>query len=385
MEDLSKLLDFAVSDRQRQVLEAVIEHGSNEKAAKAIGAAKSTVWHHIDQVRKLAALQGYAPENDLVHTVDSAHILKGASTLYDETGTKRLQWVKTDLKREALLNLMREVADELKADIKPQKPIELVAGPREEDLLNLHIMTDIHLGMRAWSEECGANWDMDICERVVVGTQQKLLTRSPRAGTGFLMQLGDAFHYDGQLPVTPTSNHVLDVDSRHQLMIRTGIRLFRTVINLMLEKYERVILLHCQGNHDLASAAWLQEWFSVLYEDEPRIQVIVNPNPYYAYVHRKVLLGAHHGHKRVNLKKVCETFFEQFRFEHGHTETTHIHTGHLHTDDHYYSFGNTRAERHETIAAGDAYAVHGGWRTSRSMKVITYDDSREKGRVVEHP
>lgn len=383
--DYSHLKGFADSDRQRQVVEALEEHGSYTKAAKSLGIAKSSVWSHLNAVRRKAALQGYAPEFDLTHEVDPAHILKGTSTYYDKDGVITGQWVKTDPKRDALLQIMREVADELKSDIKPQKPIKLTKQERIEELLNLHIWTDIHIGMRAWHEECGENWDMKIAEECILDIQSTLLHRASKAKTGFLLQLGDALHYDGQLPVTPTSNHVLDVDSRHQLMIRTAIRIFRTAINMMLSHYENVVLLHCQGNHDLASAAWLQEWFSILYENEPRIKVIVSPNPYYAYVHGEMLIGAHHGHKRVPLKKVAETFYEQFRSLHGTTQRTHVHTGHLHHDDAFFSQGKTKVERHETIIPGDAYAKHGGWITDRSMKCVTYDYTRETGRIVEHP
>ena len=384
---MEELKQYATSDRQRDIIDAVIEHGSHSKAAKALGIAKSTVWYQLEAIKRAAAVQGYAPEHDLENTIDSAHILKGASTLYrynNEDG-KVLQWVKSDVKRDVLLQVMREIADELKSDIKPQKPIKQEKLARASELLNLHVWTDIHLGMRAWHEECGENWDLAIAEECILDTHSSLIAKSDNAKIGFLLQLGDALHYDGMLPVTPTSNHILDSDTRQQLMIRTAIRIFRTAINMMLTKYEKVILLHCQGNHDLTSAAWLQEWFNVLYENEPRIQVIVSPNPYYAYAHKRVLLAAHHGHKRVALKRVAETIYEQFRALHGTTDRTYIHTGHLHTDDHYFAQGKTKAERHQTLAPGDAFSAHGGWLSDRSMKVISYDETKEVGRVLEHP
>lgn len=379
-----KLLDFAVSDRQRQAIKLRVSGLTARKAASQMGISEPSFHLLIKRAKYQAAIHGWSPENDMVHPTGPVHVAKGTSTLYNEDGKPVMQWVKTSLNHERMLETMREVIEELKTDIKPLKPTKLSNRTQIEDLLNLHILTDAHFGMRSWAEETGANWDLEIAEQTTIEAFGHLVASSPDAKTGFFLQLGDALHSDGLSPVTPSSGHVLDADGRFPKVVRTVIRVFRQCIHMLLSKHEKVIVLHAQGNHDLASAVWLQEWFSVLYENEPRIEIIVSPNPYYAFVHGEILLGAHHGHKRKKLPDLIHVFQNQFRHLLGQTQRTFIHTGHLHSDDLCVE-GSTRVERHETLAARDAYAAHGGWPGQRSMKVITYNQQAEVCRNIFYP
>lgn len=59
-----KLLDYA-TPRQREVLEAIIEHGGAAAAARALGVNSSTPWHYYKDVVKKAARQGYSPDHDM--------------------------------------------------------------------------------------------------------------------------------------------------------------------------------------------------------------------------------------------------------------------------------------------------------------------------------
>lgn len=380
----SQLLDFCYTDRQREVISAYIKYGSVCKAAKELKVSGPTVVESVKRVKRAAALKGWSPEHDMTHATSPVHVAKGTSTLYNEDGKPILQWVKTSLQHDAAMQVMREAMEELKADIKPAKPVKLTNKRQLDELLTLYPLTDIHFGMRAWAEETGANWDLEIAEQTVLAAVSHLIASSPDSATGFFLQLGDALHYDGMLPVTPTNNHVLDADSRLQKVVRTVIRVFRTTISMLLAKHEKVIMLHAQGNHDLSSSVWLQEVFAALYENEPRIEVIVSPNPYYARVHGEILLGAHHGHKRSKPNDLIAVFNDQFRHLAGDTKRTYIHTGHLHSDM-LDGFGSTRVERHETIAAPDAHATHGGWRSTRSMKAITYSRQAEVSRTLFYP
>jgi hypothetical protein len=378
------LLQFANSERQREAIKALDQHGSATKGAKALGITRASFQNLIIRAKRQAALHGWSPEHDMVHPTSPVHVAKGTSTLYDEDGKPIMQWVKTSLKHDQMLEVMREAAEEMKADIKPVKPIKPPTKPQLAELLNLYILTDAHFGMRSWAEETDANWDLEIAEKTVLEAFSHLIHSSPNSETGFLLQLGDALHSDGLLAITPTSHHVLDADGRFPKVVRTIIRVMRQCTNMLLAKHDKVVLLHAQGNHDPASSVWLQEWFSVLYENEPRIQVIVSPKPYYAYKHGDVLLGAHHGHKRSKLSDLVRLFVDEFRGLHGQTKRTYIHAGHFHSDD-LFADGSTRAERHETLAARDAYATHGGYRAGRSMKCITYNHQAEIGRSFYYP
>lgn len=267
-----------------------------------------------------------------------------------------------------------------RAKIEPTKPVKQTFS-RDNDLLNLYILTDLHIGMRAWAEESGNDWDLDIAYKTITKGVDYLLAESKDAKVGFLANLGDALHFDGMLGVTPTHGHVLDVAGRAQQMIRMTICIFRETIHKMLLKHEKVVVLHAQGNHDSYGAGWLQETFPIFYKDEPRVDVMVNPDPWYAYRHNRILLGFHHGHKKTRLKLIADSFNAKFRYLLGDTDTTIIHAGHYHRDEAVYADGSTYAERHETIAAKDAHASSGGYASGRSLKCITYDSRFEVNRI----
>lgn len=105
MVDFVRLKEFATNERQREILDALVGHGSQREAAESLGMAQSTLNHHLSKVKRAAYIQGYSPEHNLEEPVDPGHYLKGASTLYryqtDEG--KILQWVKSDIKRDEVL------------------------------------------------------------------------------------------------------------------------------------------------------------------------------------------------------------------------------------------------------------------------------------------
>lgn len=51
---LEHLREFAISDRQRQVIEAVIKEGSNKKAALALGIGRRSVDKMMDRIKDRA-------------------------------------------------------------------------------------------------------------------------------------------------------------------------------------------------------------------------------------------------------------------------------------------------------------------------------------------
>ncbi len=176
--------------------------------------------------------------------------------------------------------------------------------------------------------------------------------------------------------MTPAHKHVLDADSRLQKVIRVVIRTIRRVIDMLLQKHQDVVM--ASGNHDPASSAWLREMLAAMYENEPRISVDNSPMLYYAYEWGKTLLLYHHGHKR-GVAQVDATLAGIFREQYGRSAYAYAHVGHLHSDEGRKS-SLMYVERHETLAAPDAYAAGGGWLSGRSAKRITYH--REWGEVA---
>lgn len=367
---MNHLLDFCATDRQREVIEAVIKHGSNRAAAKALGVHKTAVDRIVVATKKRAAAKAVAPDTDLNYPLSEIERLKGRSSLVNKkTGETLLQWVKTDVSQEKLVEVMRDTIDALKEDLPRYAPVHCEGGGKE-DLLSLYVVTDYHLGMKSWKNETGADWDMDIAEKLLVQWFNAAIAQAPMAETAVLANLGDFLHWDGYEPVTPTHRHVLDADTRYQKLVRVAIRVIRKIINMLLRKHQKVVVLMADANHDPSGGAWLRELFAVVYEDEPRVTVDTSADTYYCLEHGQTSLFFHHGHRR-GIKDVDRVFSAKFREVFGRTKYSYGHLGHLHSN----ALEETQlmqVERHRTLAAPDAYAAKGGWVSGRDAKVITY-------------
>lgn len=381
-----RLLSYAGGARQLEILEAVVAGGGSlSKAAKALGINPSNVSRAVKLVTARAALQGFSPDHDYTHPVPDTHVALGVSTLYDLDGKVRLQWVKSKLD-DAQLALARQAAMEAMAeDIPRLAPLPLAAGPWHWRLANVYTLTDSHVGMLAWGEEAGAPWDLAIAEDTLTKCFEQMVLRSPKAGVGFVNQLGDFLHYDSSInPVTPLHGNILDADGRMPKMVKVAIRILRRVVDMALQQHEKVVLLLAEGNHDMTSSVWLRAMFQALYENEPRVEVIESALPYYCYQHGETMLAFHHGHLKKN-GQLPLTFAAQFPKVWGATTRRYCHTGHRHHTEEKEHSGMT-VFQHPTLAARDAYAARGGWIADRRVTSITYHaEHGEVGRVSVTP
>ena len=375
-DDLRPLLEFSDAPSLREKIQAAIDHGI-DGGARHLGLNLRTYRKAIRGVKMKAALRGFSPDHDWTNPVPPTHVARGVSTYYNEDGKPVAQWVKADLRKEAQDKALRETIEALRETIPRVKPV-LVPRVCAPDLLNLYVITDFHLGALAWGEETrGDDWDTDIAEDLLVRWFGAAIAQSPPASVGVFAQLGDLLHYDSLSAVTPTSGHILDADTRYQKLIRVVIRALRRVIAMLLQKHERVVLIMAEGNHDMASSAWLREVFSTFYESEPRITVDTSPDPYYCVEHGQTALFFHHGHLK-KFEGVDKVFTAKFRDVFGRTKHAFGHLGHYHHKRELES-PLMVLRQHRTLAASDAYASRGGWMSGREAQVITY--SAQHGEV----
>ena len=368
-EEYRKLLDFCKTDTQRSTIQALIDSSSITQAAQSLSVAKRTVERTLARVRRYAANQGFAPENHLHHPAPPQTAWAGSSVLIDDEGNAKLTWLKTKPSHDAQFEAMKEAVEALKDEIPASTPTPHET-PTDDDLASLYVISDYHLGMLSWPEETGDDWNTDIAEEMLYAWFEKAIESAPDSKVGIFAQLGDFLHFDGLEAVTPTSGHILDTDSRFQLITRVAIRALRRITQRLLEKHEKVHLIMATGNHDLSSAAWMREMLAAFYENEPRVSVDTNADSYYSYQHGDTSLFFHHGHKR-KPGNVAEVFVAKYRDLFGSTKHSYAHMGHLH-HDHLNENGLMTVEQHRTLAAKDAYASHGGWISGRGAKVITY-------------
>lgn len=365
-----------VTPRQAEYLRAYWEHGGYRQAARALGIRHSRVQEGIKSALAMAAKRGYSPSHDMTHTAPDGYHVKGVSTYYNREGVPTGQWVKTNIDHERQLELLHQAVAALAEEVTPAPAVPLPPATLG-NLLNCYVITDYHLGAKAWGEETGADWDTAIAENLLLAWFGAAIAQAPAARVAVFAQLGDFLHFDGLAALTPTHGHLLDADTRFQKVIRVAISVIRKIIGMLLLKHELVHVLMAEGNHDLASSAWLRELFAALYANEPRVVVDTRPDPYYCVEHGSTSLFFHHGHKRspANLESVL---IAKFREVFGRTKHSYAHTGHLHHNV-LRETNTMQIEQHRTLSAPDSHAARGGWVSGRDAKVITYH--REYGEV----
>lgn len=342
-------------------------------------ARKYGISDRVIRIRKAKlAKKGVGHGRDVSHLVPDGYKIKGTSSLVDEFGNTKLQWVKTDTDAERQVELMKAVIEGMKSEITPVAPVKAPRAKRDGKLLNLYTVSDFHLGMLAWADESGDDWDMKIAEDLFSRWFDAAFQKAPDAGTGVISLLGDLAHFDSLDAVTPASGHILDADTRYQKLVRYMIRMVRRVVDMALVKHKNVRLLIVQGNHDESGMIWLAEMFSTLYGNEPRVFVDTSPDVYKMVQHGKTTLFFHHGHK-ARLDAIEPVMIAKFRKAFGESVYSYAHVGHLHHQKIVES-RNMIVEQHRTLAAKDAYASRGGWMSGRSANVITYSD--EYGEVA---
>ena len=375
-----ELLKYAVSDKERLYLQQSIDSPSMRAAAKELNVNDGTIRQAVERVRARAAKMGYAPDHDLNKPTTAPFVVKGTSTLYGEDGQPKLQWVKTNLDREAQLEIMRQAVEALCEDVKPAKaipaPIDL-----NDQLLSVYPWGDPHVGMYAWADEVGEDFDLKIAEQDMYNAVDYLVERSPPSKRGVLINLGDFFHYTNMVGTTERSGHILDRDSRTAKMIDVGVRTIRRCLDRMREKHEIVELINAPGNHDETFSHFLNILFRNLYENEPRIIVHDQPTTRHYLMHGKCMIGVVHGHqtKDRDLPGIMATERAE---EWGKTKHRYFFRGHHHHDNRV-EYNGCIVEQMRTLAPGDAYAVGGGYLSGRDMKcIVMHEEYGEQMRLT---
>lgn len=366
-----------------EILGAIDHIGSKSGAAAYLGINERTLRYRLKNIESGTSVDSQRKaREEFVQREDE--LFKGRSVLWNPTtGEHKLEWYKTDRDKQAQLDALKEAADALKSDIPSIAPIPKPKTVNNQ-LLNLFVLTDAHIGMLAWGEETGEDWDTDMAEEMILKFFATAIDRAPPARRAVFAQMGDFLHYDGIESVTPTSKHQLDTDTRFAKLVRTGIRVTREIIEMLLSKYASVHVIMADGNHDEVSGIWLRESFADRYRNQKRLHIDTSPAPFYAIEHGKTSLFFHHGHLK-KIDQIDRALTAEFREIFGRTKFSFCHVGHLH--HHLVKESELMTvEQHGTLSARDAYASRHLYKASRQAQVITYhEEEGDVGRIVITP
>lgn len=348
-----------------EIITALREHGSNRKAAKALGCDPRTV----ERRRKSLAAKGYSPDHDMTRTVPDGFKVKGVSTYYDDEGRVRGQWVKSSADAERQREILQAAVEAMAADLPRVKPRK-AKGVWRSDLLTVYPVGDPHVGMLSWPDETGEDWNLDVAKQVHCDAMAALVEASPDSETALMVNLGDALHFDSLEAKTPRGGNLLDADGRYAKIVDVAIATMRQCVESALGKHKHVHIICVPGNHDETGGLWLARLLAIAYEREPRVTVDTTPGVFAYYRWGKVLLGVHHGHT-CKPDKLPGVMAADRAKDWGESEHRVWLTGHVHHESRKEYAGVT-VETFGTLAARDAYAHTGGWRSRRDMQSLIF-------------
>ena len=314
--------------------------------------------------------------------VPQSTVLKSVSTLYDETGEVKLQWLKSDIPKETFLNDLQTAVTEIASQMPSIHPIDPPDHHLNSDLLNLVISTDVHMGLFATADDSAEDWDTDKMVDRLRSAYTYLFDAMPPASSAIIVDLGDTLESPDDFNRTRKSGNPLDVSGKHARNLRAVYESFIFAIELALQTHETVYFYNIQGNHEDAAASAIREVIRMAFRDNPRVIVDESAQFIKYHQHGKVLLQFFHGDlmkpKQAGeaMAVDCQDIFSdtQFRFSHG---------GHLHSDK-VYDGAISKVESHRHLAPSNTWAHSMGMRRGNgTMKTITYHaDQGEVSRLT---
>jgi len=376
------LKEFAESDRQHEVIDAVIKEGSATKAAKFLNINRRSVDKMLERLEGKAAKEGIAPHRDLTHQTAEGFQAKRISTAYKEDGSVALQWVIQEPDKQSLQQRLDFMLEGIKDDLTGFKKAVKEPAKVNSDYLAMYMVGDHHFGMLADSETKldDDDWDVKIASQILLDSTERLANRVGDAEIGVLLNVGDFFHADSSKNETTAGTRV-DVDTRIGKTFKLAGRLFQILIDKMLLTHKRIIVINVRGNHDSDMACHLSSCLEILYDAEPRVEVLPNYSKFIHLQWENNLFVFHHG-DRIKHEQILQTVIKNLDDEWSQSKNRYCHLGHIH---HHVAreVGSMHFEHWGSLTSTDQWHSDSGYGAERSMTAVVYhkdhgEDSRVK-------
>lgn len=355
---------------QVKLLNALSKHTISEYAR-----ISKQKYHYLEtrlqEIFNFAESKWVAPANGLFKAIPNSQTMKKASIYYSidpETWETKPRWYWIKAEQEWINP--EDIIQYCKETIKPLKPVPLAYETTIPDCLTLYTLTDYHLGMMAWEEEGGMKWNLEIAEETFKKWLEYQMANSLPTDEAVFANIGDFLHFDGMLPVTPASKHVLDASNRYGEIVRVAIRCIKLAVETLQQKHKHITFIMAEGNHDEASSIWLREAFNVMYSNNDKVTFINDALPFYSLKFWDNGLYFHHGHK-VKMQNIALTMADYFPELHGQTKNRFVFLWHYHHDKVQEGNGY-KVMQLRTLAPNDAYSIRWGWKSQQDTKTFIF-------------
>jgi hypothetical protein len=312
------------------------------------------------------------------YEIPAGHVVKGESALLGPAGNVLARWIKT--KEDAGAFLVDALRDAF-AEYDGAAPVIPAPAIASDDLTVVYPIPDLHFGMRAWGDETGSNWDVDIAAREAILAIDTLVAQSLPSSHAIIILLGDTLHANDEKAITPGSGHHLDVDGRYHGVYLKCAKLVIDLVSRVAARHARVTLVVLPGNHDSDAAMTLSVAMSLFYSANDRVSVYQKPGVFWYERFGSNLFGANHGHTVKTAERMAMAMASDRPNDWGETKHRSIWSGHLHHEV-MKEVPGVRVETLTSPAARDAWNHASGFRSARALSAITFH--RERGEIGRH-
>lgn len=368
-----------MTPRQREIYEVVKRLGSKTAAAKELQIDKA-------YVRRAYALAEAWLNSDegIVEALEST----GLSLETGKHGWRRVQnketgsWDSVFWKAESLKDDLATWAELFKEALGsvPQPLLAPTPDNVSHDLLPRYLIADVHFGMRAWKDETGAEYSIEIAAQRLSEASAMLINAAPYTDRAIILNLGDTLHQNDSKNMTPTSGHILDVDGRFAQAAMAAVKSHVAMIEAAKTKHKHIEVVVLAGNHDPDFTHMLAIALVMRYEEDERVTVHWNPSKLWVFEFGRNMLAAHHGDK-TKPDRLAMLVADVHAPMWGRTYWRYLDTGHIHQDS-SKDIGGIFWESHRAITTRDAAAAGFGYTGRSTMKCVTVH--RERGEVMRY-
>lgn len=299
---------------------------------------------------------------------------RSVSTMLDGQGQVRVQWVSYEREKAQMMAAFEAAIREVVA--RGVTPLQAVRAPEfvSDEWLSLYPLGDPHIGLLGWAPETGEHSDLAIGVRDLETAISLAVDAAPAARRARLLNLGDYWHAQNDLQVTPGRGHKLDVDGRASKLLSQGLYLLERAVLRLLEKHELVDVTSISGNHDVDVSKMIPVYLEARFRDNPRVRISMDPAAVQMVEFGANMLVTCHGDrfKRERLPGVAATRWPEVW---GRTRYRLGLTGHIHHITRQ-EYPGMVVESFRTIAGPDEYTHGSGFDSGRSLDVISLHRDR---------
>lgn len=365
------------------------KHRSQRKAATEMGVSRRTFRRYFDTAKaklnnapvgfkttkittdgngKITAMQHkLAPEIDGPR---DGKIVK-TSTLYGADGSVVGEWVMRKPEEVERNDYMEALDKHFVTDVTREPRSEFKINLTTIPTCALFLSVDEHIGVRLTQEQMGQDYGLDDAINLMEESFYELLDRTPDAHAAYYVNLGDQFHANDHMDVTPASKNPLHSSTTFNTVSDAVVSLNRRRIDALRTKYPELIIRGVAGNHDYDPMGWLFRCYGIAYENCEDVDVEFWADELGCEQFGQTLLCFNHGDK-MKPDTLAGNCADRFPVQYGSSVYRYIHTGHYHHDKELDVMAGFKWHSHRTMAPKDWYSKRHGYSSRQTMKSFVY-------------